>query len=102
VDSDAPIACSLGGSDLQARYRDLGEFGRANLIGRATDEHGERLTFRRTVESERRLRAIVAAEEECCPFLGFELVEAGEGLELRISSTEDGRPVAAGLAAAFD
>jgi hypothetical protein len=48
--SELPIACSLSGSDLQARYRDLKRFGSDNLIGHAADDQGHTLRFRRSPE----------------------------------------------------
>jgi hypothetical protein len=99
---DLPMACSLAGSDLVERYRDLAGFGTANLIGRSSGAHGEELRFRRSAVNERRLRAIVAAEAECCPFLDLDLVEREGELVLRIGSAEDARLVAAELASVFD
>jgi hypothetical protein len=96
-----PIACSLGASDLQARLRELGAFGRANLIERAAGDDGPHLRFRRTPEAEARLRSIIEAERRCCPFLDFDLVEDDDALELRITAPDDGLPVAEQLAAAF-
>ncbi|HTR75952.1 MAG TPA: hypothetical protein VMH33_11935 [Solirubrobacterales bacterium] len=102
MDESPPIACSLAGAELRNRYRDLGRFGAENLVSRSSDGDGEVLRFRRSAESEKGLRAIVAAEEECCPFLDFDLRERDGELVLRIAAGEDGRQVAAGLAGAFD
>jgi hypothetical protein len=100
--SDLPIVCSLSGSDLEARYRDLKRFGSDNLIGRAADERGHTLRFTRTPESERRLALIVAAEAECCSFLSLDLTAGGDEVELRITAPADARPLADELAAAFE
>jgi hypothetical protein len=100
--SDLPIACSLSGTDLEARYRDLKRFGSDNLIGHAADEQGHTLRFRRTPESERQLALIVAAEGECCSFLSLDLTAGGDEVELRITGPADARPVADDLAAVFE
>jgi hypothetical protein len=99
---EPPIACSLGGTELSDRYRDLASFGRAHLKDRRSEVDGEHLRFHRSPEAERQLRAIIAAEERCCAFLDFDLKVSGDELELRIGAAESGRPVAAELAAAFD
>ncbi|HEY2056021.1 MAG TPA: hypothetical protein VGH14_18960 [Solirubrobacterales bacterium] len=101
MNPDRPIACSLSGSGLKDRHRELGRFGSKNLIGRSSDAKGQSLRFRRTEDSTRSLREIVAAERECCPFLDLELIESAEELELRIAAPEDARVVADELAAAF-
>lgn len=101
MDAETPIACSLSGTDLQERYRDLAEFGSTSLIERTADAEGRRLRFRRTAGTAERLRSIIAAEQECCPFLTFELTETDNALELHIGAPDDARPVADGLAAAF-
>lgn len=98
---ERPVACSLSASDLQGRYRDLAGFGKENLIARSTGDQGEELRFRRSPANESRLRSIVAAEEECCPFLDFHLTDQAGELVLKIAADEDGRPVAALLASAF-
>jgi hypothetical protein len=101
VAEDLPIACSLNGSDLAARLAGLAQFGAETLTARSSDRDGHRLRFRRGPAVEARLRSILAAEEECCPFLNLTLIEADDELELRISSSPDGYAVAAELAAAF-
>ncbi|HXF32830.1 MAG TPA: hypothetical protein VN522_15060 [Solirubrobacterales bacterium] len=98
---DLPMACALGGSDLRRRYLDLARFGEANLIARSTNSEGEELRFRHSPENEHRLRSIVAAEAECCPFLDLALTERDGELVLRIGGAADALPIAAGLAAAF-
>jgi hypothetical protein len=94
-----PVACSLSGSDQQARFRDLAEFGTSNLVTRTADEGAQRLRFRRSPENEAKLRSIIAAEEGRCPFLDFDLSQTKDELVLGIDAAEDGRPVADELAA---
>jgi hypothetical protein len=101
-DAAVPIACSLSATGLRDRQDDLGRFGAAQLITRSSGVRGEELRFRRTPENEERLRSIVGAEEECCPFLDFELTADKDAVVLRIGAGPDARAVAAGLAGMFD
>lgn len=96
-----PIACSLGASDLRARLNQIAAVGADSLIKRGADGDRHLLRFRSTEETRRRLEAIVAAEAKCCSFLDLSLAEQGGELVLSIGASEDGRPVADELAAAF-
>jgi hypothetical protein len=96
-----PIACSLSAAGLEERYGDLKRFGEANLVDRDAEGDRQILRFRRTDEAAAGVRAIVAAEERCCPFLTFSLSETEDELVLVIEAPEDGRLVAEELAAAF-
>jgi hypothetical protein len=96
-----PTACSLGASDLQSRLEEIAAAGAENMIARGIEGDRQVLRFRPGAETRRRLEAIVAAEARCCSFLDLSLEERGGELVLSISALADGRPVAAGLAAAF-
>jgi hypothetical protein len=96
-----PIACSLGASDLRRRLDEIAALGSESLIA-SEDRDGTRvLRFRPDEETRQRLKAIVAAEAECCPFLDLRL-GAGDGeLILTVGAAQDGQTLAGEFAAAF-
>jgi hypothetical protein len=98
---EAPIACSLGASDLRQRLSEIIEVGADSLIERSVDGERHLLRFRSDAETRRRLEAIVAAEAKCCSFLDLSLEEQGAELVLTVSAPRGGQPVADELAAAF-
>jgi MerR family transcriptional regulator, copper efflux regulator len=89
-----PIACSLTGPDLKKRLVEIA------AVGKTGRRLGDELRFPADVRG--RLEAIIAAESHCCPFLVFELREAGDELALRVgASSEEGEAIAAELRDAF-
>lgn len=81
------VACTLGGEDLRARaerWRRLRD--RAGLECRKTHD-GLRLSFRDDRSVEEELRALVAAERDCCAWARWELRHDGDELVLHVSST---------------
>lgn len=97
----APIACSLSASDLRQRLDEIAEVGANNLIERSADGERHLLRFRSDPETRRRLEAIVTAEAKCCSFLNLSLAEEDGELVLSVGASQDGQPIADGLAAAF-
>jgi hypothetical protein len=95
---DLPIACTLDAPALEERLAEIRAVGRDALIAA---EPGGVLRFRATPDTRRRLERIVAAEAECCAFLGLELLEQDGELRLTISAPEGAEPVASGLVEAF-
>ena len=95
---DLPIACTLDAAALEERLAEIRAVGRDALIA---SEPGGVLRFRATPGIRRRLEEIVAAEAECCAFLGLELREQDGELRLAISAPDGAEPVAAGLVEAF-
>ena len=59
------------------------------------------LRFRNDDATRARLEAIVAAESECCSFLGFDLKVDGDTLELRITAPEGAEALADDLVQAL-
>ena len=94
---DAPIACTLTPGQYRDRTAGLAALARDGLVTREPTQSGRRLTFARSDELERKLRAAIAAEAECCPFLTLALDHRHEHLVLDISGPEDARPVIAEL-----
>lgn len=98
---ELPIACSLGTADLERRLDGLAELGAAGLLDAEGEGARHTLRFRDEPALRARLEDIVAAEAECCPFLGLE-IESGRGvLTLRVEAPGGGESVAEGLVAAI-
>lgn len=98
---DLPMACSLTASYMEARLHELRSFGETSLLDSSADAQGVRLRFRGGPAVAARLREVIAAEEECCPFLSFELEEGRDEIVLTIRAPEEGRQIADLLAASF-
>jgi hypothetical protein len=99
--TELPIACSLDGRDLEARYEELAGLGRRSLISVENRECGDALLrFTRDEPTRDALRRAIAAESECCPFLDLRLSE-GDPLELTIDGPADAAPVIADLVGAI-
>jgi hypothetical protein len=97
----APVACSLGTSELKRRLAAIGSLGSESLVSHEAEGGRQILRFRGGAVVRRRLEEIVAAESECCPFLDLSLDELDGMLVLSISAPEEARPVADQLTAAF-
>jgi hypothetical protein len=93
-----PIACSLGADELRARLAELRAIGKDALLG--VTPQGT-LRFRADITTRRRLKAIIAAESQCCSFLQFELAEDGGELVLAVTAPEGAEPLARDLVNAF-
>jgi hypothetical protein len=95
---DTPIACSLSADELPQRLAEIRAIGKDALVSVRPDGT---LRFRAGESTRRRLEAIIAAESQCCAFLGFEL-NADEGeLALTIVAPDGAEPIAADLVDAF-
>lgn len=90
---DQPIACSLSATDLAARKRDIAAIGRDALRSRTPVDGGARLTFAATDTVERQLRAVIAAEAECCSFLDFDLRRDDDALQLVVTGPAEAQPI---------
>ena len=90
---DLPIACTLTPNGMTARLELIDALAADGLLDRTPTAAGLRVRLRDTPEIERRTRALVAAESECCAFLDFDLGRDGGDLVLDISGPEDARPV---------
>lgn len=95
-----PIACTLPPDGLAARHSWVDALAADALLERAPTASGVRVRLRDTPDVERRVRELVAAESQCCPFLGFELGREDGALVLDVSGPEDAEPVIAMLFAA--
>jgi hypothetical protein len=88
-----PIACTLTPEARAARGGELAALAARALRSRERTDAGERLTFAGGADVERELRAVVAAERSCCPFLAFDLDRSGERVTLAVSGPAEARPI---------
>lgn len=99
MESDTPIACSLGATDLSTRLAEMTQLGQDALLSADRDNT---LTFRADSQTRSRLEAIVAGEADCCPFLELSLREDRGALVLEIGAPDGAEPVVADLVSAFE
>ena len=92
-----PIACTLAPGRYDARTAELAALADRALHSRERTPEGERLVFAHTARTERELRAVIAAEARCCPFLRMRLARADGGLVLDVAGPPEARPIIAAL-----
>ena len=92
---ESPIACTLQGGSYQERLAWIAELARDGLRGVRREDLRLELTYAPAVAS--RVREMVAKEQECCAFLGFEVTETGDDVRLAITAPEGAREVADAL-----
>ncbi len=97
--TDLPLACSLGAGDLAERARQLAEVGRRGLLTSEVSGNRAVLTWDPAVRED--VRAVVAAEAECCPFLDMRLVDGEDSIELVVEAPAGAEPVLGDLVAAM-
>ncbi|MEU8942570.1 heavy metal-responsive transcriptional regulator [Streptomyces goshikiensis] len=93
---EAPVACALGGSELEGRTQEWRQ-----LVKRAATREeapdGLRLTFPATAELAGQVAALAAAEQGCCSFFDFTLHLTPAVLELTVRAPEAAAPLLADL-----
>lgn len=94
---DQPIACTLSGSEFAERTQDTAALARRALRSRQPIPEGTRLTFEASADTERELRAVIAAESRCCAFLQLDLRSYHDALILDITGPDEAEPIIAGL-----
>jgi len=92
-DMSEPRACALPVAVLADRRRLNAELAARALHARELVPGGIRLRFPADAETERELRALVAAEAECCPFLELALGACGGALTLDVTGPVEARPL---------
>jgi hypothetical protein len=83
------IACALDASGQQARLRDWAEL-LAEAASREATAEGARYSFVVGEEVERRIRALAAAEHDCCAFLEFGVVRTDDTVEMTVTAPVEG------------
>jgi hypothetical protein len=86
----APVACALTRAGLAAQSARWQRLAARALTERADTTHGVRLTFRPGAGIEAELRALVATEQECCPWAEWTVEPAGERVVLDVRATGTG------------
>jgi DNA-binding transcriptional MerR regulator len=84
----APIACSLGAGDTQARiaeWRSVLE----HAVERTQLDEGVRIVLDESVPLSEVARLAVA-EQDCCRFFGFSITVDGRGIALEVTAPADG------------
>ena len=99
-DATAPIACTLGGGEVQERLGQL-EHLRANVRGLERTEHGLLLHFAADAELEAELRRFAVAEKGCCAFWGFDVERTPTEVTLRWDAPPAAAAIVEQLAAYF-
>ncbi len=94
---DAPVACSLTPDQYRARAHDLAALAARALRSRERTADGERLIFDDTGQTERELRAAIAAEAVCCPWMRMDLQRREQGLVVDVAGPHGARSVIAEL-----
>lgn len=79
---DAPIACTLGAGDYKDRTAEIRDLARRAL--RNAKRTPLTLTLAYAPEAADEVRALMAKEQECCPFLIFGLKQTADAVELAI------------------
>ena len=96
-----PIACSLTAAELPERMAQIAALGADALAASEVAGSQAVLRFRPRAGTRERLRAVVAAEARCCPFLTMRLDDHVGELVLTIEGPPDAGPVVRDLAAGF-
>jgi MerR family copper efflux transcriptional regulator len=82
------LACSLSGPELVERIREWGQ-----VASHATSRHVEKgrivSTYPLDQQLLQRLRRLIAAEAECCPFMQFNVEEGPDKVEVELRVPED-------------
>ncbi len=96
--NDPTIACTLDSAALAARTAAWRAVSDDALVEERRDETTITAVYARSDEIERRVRALVAAEAECCPFLSFDLVAGAGTLTLTVDAPPEAAAVIGALA----
>src|SRR5215467_8964324 len=85
-----PVACSLSQPDLEGRESRWEALAARALTERANTAQGVRLSFRPEPGAEDELRALAAAETECCSWATWRVHVSPAQLILYVSAAGDG------------
>lgn len=99
--TELPISCSLTATQLPARLAEMAELGREALLDALVDARRARLLFAADAGVLERVQRIVAAERECCGFLGFAVEQQPEGVLVTVQAPDGAEGVLTEWARAF-
>jgi hypothetical protein len=97
---EPPIACTLGGADLEDRAAWIAALNGRALRARSLADLRLELSYGPDALAD--LREMVRREQECCAFLTFDLRVEGEVIRLIIEAPEAARGIADALFALFE
>jgi hypothetical protein len=83
-----PVACLLDGESYRTRIARMKALMEHALIARERGATAVRLRFRTDAGVEAHLKELIALEQECCPFLAFDLTQRPGEIVLTISGPE--------------
>ena len=84
-----PIACSLGPSDGAARLAKWRRIAAASGLGQTTEPGRVTIRFRDDAGVANELHRLVAAERDCCAFLGWALVNIDGECRVEVSGSDE-------------
>jgi hypothetical protein len=84
-----PVACSLGPGDGQERLEAWRRIAIEAGTGRTSSTGRIELRFRELPGVGERLRQLVVAERECCPYLGWHLERGDDGWCVEITGRDE-------------
>jgi hypothetical protein len=85
-----PVACTLTSADLTAQVGRWTQLIARAMTGRAETPDGVRVSFRSEAGAEEELRALVAAENECCSWAAWTVDTSTGTTVLEVRSAGDG------------
>jgi hypothetical protein len=86
----APVACTLTSADLAAQSARWEQLAARAMTERVETAHGLRIFFRADPGAAEELRALVAVENECCPWADWTVGRNDGQLVLNVHSTGEG------------
>lgn len=81
--TDPPIACTLTSDAYRARLMEIAALGREAL--RHVEQRDGVIELRYAAEAGERVRRLVDQERACCAFLGFEIHERGDEVQVLVT-----------------
>ena len=88
----APVACTLGAGDFQARVALIGDLNGRALLGQRREDLQLELTY--APEARETVLAMVRGEQDCCAFLKFEVDTQPAFIRVVIRAPERAREAA--------
>jgi hypothetical protein len=85
-----PVACTLTSADLAAQSARWEQLAARAMTERVETAHGLRIFFRADPGAEEELRALVAVENECCPWADWTVGMNDGQIVLNVHSTGEG------------
>lgn len=88
----APIVCTLDVGDFKERLAWIANLNRGALLGSRRDDLRLELTYAPYALKD--VREMVRREQQCCAFLGFDLLVEDDAIRLVVTAPEEAREAA--------